>query len=125
MRDIDQVFAHARNTTMLHIKSLTINVGDGVFVTTGYQGVTLWMEFYGYEHVPGNSEMPEEPAEVDITKISVLAPCFMDNGKGLSLIIDGRCDLLAVLTHSQISLLEGFLLDNPDNGSFNIKELVL
>lgn len=123
MRDLDNT--SERCTRLLYISSLSLEIGDGEVLKTGVHGVSVYCTYLYYPTVWGDSEQPTDDEYLEIQSIQLLSPAWLTNGKGISVSIDGRCDLGTIFTNAQIDKLSNFLLDNPDAEAINSKELML
>lgn len=114
-----------RMTALIYVKSITFNFADGIQLSTGIHGATLWVAYLYHKYVPGNAEMPCEEEDVDLLSATLLQPIWLTDSRGITVSIDGRCDVLSILTDAQYEKLEQFILDTPQMESINTRELVL
>lgn len=114
---MNKSYTGGRSTALLLVKSLTIPVGEMKLSAMTPFPMHIELEYWPYQKAADECE-PDEPEFLELISATLLSPIFMTTFSGLTLSLDGRLNVLELLSDSQYNLVTQALLQ-PDTCAFD------
>lgn len=121
------VLAEGRSTAMIVVESMTVHIGEGIQLKSP-AAFPVWLDLEHWPYIPDTDEEPGEPAFIELLSARLLSPMYLSEGKGFTMSIDPRAELLQLWNDEQYDKVCESLLSGKEyhgNAFDNTKRITL